>query len=139
MPCPHVARIPELARAEWFWQPWAAAATATDGHPNNLLITALREDAKQAREPSLLLSRSLLPVLDRAGFWITCVLESQRELSDTVQGKGLGAPGGCPVLSMHSKLGLWRARLGRMVDPGLLPSSSTSWGWGGTLRVGCAP
>lgn len=31
---------------------------------------------------------------------------------------------------MHSKLGLWRARLGCMVDPGLLPSSSTSWGWG---------
>lgn len=85
-----MARIPELARAEWFWQPWAAAATATDGHPGNLLITALREDAKQAWEPSLLLSRSLLPVLDIAGFWITCVLESQRELSDTVQGKGLG-------------------------------------------------
>lgn len=31
---------------------------------------------------------------------------------------------------MHSKLGLWKARLGLTVDPGLLPSSSTSWGWG---------
>lgn len=77
-------------------------------------------------------------------FWLgdrrlTCVLASQRKLNRTVQGKGLGGSWRTPVLPVSGKLGLWRARLSRMEDPGLLPSRSTSQ-WGeGALRVGCAP
>lgn len=57
-------------------------------------------------------------------FWLTCVLGKETKQYCPRTRVGWGVPG--EHLPVSSKLGLRRARLSHMEDPGLLPSGSTS-------------
>lgn len=70
-----MARVPELARGAWFWQPWIAAAMTAIGHLSDLLIAVLGAGARLGEDqaPATQPAPVFLGVGDAVGVWLSCV------------------------------------------------------------------